>query len=83
VTGIPSVVEPGDAAWLTTRQNLDLTRTFKKEKMTTDAGKELVERYLLAYKSMDLKGMEACMDPEFTFSDPAFPLLDGVWYILS
>ncbi|PVF96937.1 hypothetical protein CPB86DRAFT_786428 [Serendipita vermifera] len=45
--------------------------------MSTDSGKELVERYLSAYKSLDLKAMEECMDPEFTFSDPAFPLLDA------
>ncbi|KIM24981.1 hypothetical protein M408DRAFT_331453 [Serendipita vermifera MAFF 305830] len=44
--------------------------------MSAHSGQELVERYLAAYKAGDLQAMEACMDPEFTFSDPAFPHLD-------
>lgn len=45
--------------------------------MSVHSAAELVERYLAAYKAMDLEGMNACVDAEFTFSDPAFPHLDG------
>jgi hypothetical protein len=45
--------------------------------MSVHSGSELVERYLEAYKAKNLEGMKACTDPEFTFSDPAFPHLDG------
>jgi hypothetical protein len=38
---------------------------------------DLIQRYLAAYKAHDLQAMEACMDPEYTFSDPAFPNLDS------
>lgn len=41
------------------------------------AEKELVDRYLSEYKNGDLDGMYACLDSNFTFSDPAFPNLDG------
>ena len=39
--------------------------------------KELVDRYLTKYKEGSLDGMYACLDSDFTFSDPAFPNLDG------
>jgi hypothetical protein len=45
--------------------------------MSTQSAHELIDRYLAAYKAHDLKAMEACMDPEYTFSDPAFPNLDS------
>jgi ketosteroid isomerase-like protein len=41
------------------------------------AEKELVDRYLAKYKEGGLDGMYACLDADFTFSDPAFPNLDG------
>jgi hypothetical protein len=41
------------------------------------AEKELVDRYLTRYKDGDLDGMYACLDSNFTFSDVAFPNLDG------
>ena len=41
------------------------------------AEKELVDGYLTKYKEGDLDGMYACLDSDFTFSDPAFPNLDG------
>ena len=41
------------------------------------AEKELVDQYLNQYKDGDLDGMYACLDSNFTFSDPAFPDLDG------
>lgn len=41
------------------------------------AGKELVDQFLTKYKDGDLDGMYACLDSKFTFSDPAFPDLDG------
>lgn len=41
------------------------------------AEKELVDRFLAKYKDGDLDGMYACLDSMFTFSDPAFPNLDG------
>jgi ketosteroid isomerase-like protein len=41
------------------------------------AEKELVDRYLTRYKDGDLDGMYACLDSNFTFTDPAFVDLDG------
>jgi hypothetical protein len=41
------------------------------------AEKALVDRFLTKYKDGDLDGMNACLDSTFTFSDPAFPNLDG------
>jgi hypothetical protein len=41
------------------------------------AEKALVDRFLTKYKDGDLDGMNACLDSKFTFSDPAFPNLDG------
>ncbi|KAG8804898.1 hypothetical protein FRC17_005845 [Serendipita sp. 399] len=45
--------------------------------MSANSGEQLVERYLAAYKAYDLAAMDACTDPEFTFSDPAFPSLNS------
>ena len=42
-----------------------------------DAERELVDQFLTKYKEGDLDGMYACLDSDFTFSDPAFPNLDG------
>ncbi|KAG8847670.1 hypothetical protein FRB91_011529 [Serendipita sp. 411] len=44
--------------------------------MSVTSGEQLVEKYLAAYKAYDLAAMDACTDPEFTFSDPAFPSLN-------
>ncbi|KAG8793616.1 hypothetical protein FRC16_010881 [Serendipita sp. 398] len=45
--------------------------------MSVTSGEQLVEKYLAAYKAYDLAAMDACTDPEFTFSDPAFPSLNS------
>jgi ketosteroid isomerase-like protein len=44
-------------------------------------GIELVKKYFSAYKEHDADGMEACMDPEFKFKDPAFPDLDSKLFL--